>query len=600
MFGPRVSWSIFNYGRTKNLIRIEDARFQQLIVNYQDTVLKAAQEVEDSMTGFLNAQLATESRARPWLRPSKSVDLAFSQYREGATDYERVLDSQRTLLAQENTLPQTRSSVATNLIALYKALGGGWEMRLEQPLVPEAMQERDGKAHQLGRLFFAGASAGAVKPVRPPSGQEFDYGLEQETTETGTLSRSPWSIAAFFGYQYWQGQKNAVPEGIAWGNGRLEAKLVDITSKEALRVKEVLVDEGDVVKPGQVLARMDTVTLDARARPGQGERGGGAGARWQSRIPPSSGKRARSSLAKIEAERSGKLLAENAGSQREYDVRKTAVDSSRPRSARKSQSCSTAQQQVEVAQANVATIQTRIDDATLKAPVQGRVLYRLAEPGEVLGAGRQGADAGQPGRCLHGDLPAFGAGRARRRLGPKRASPSTTCPAAPRRGTVSFVSPEAQFTPKQVETRSERDKLMFRVKIQLPKEVVTQFIEHIKTGVRGVGYVKIDDSAVWPDWLQNLIAPAASAPASTIDTTAGRGGAGLRLLPCRRSPPHPAASRSSPSRKSPIATARSWRSTRSRSTFQAASWWASSVRTASASPRSWHCWPARSRCRKAR
>jgi NodT family efflux transporter outer membrane factor (OMF) lipoprotein len=142
VFGPRISWSIFNYGRTKNLIRIQDARFQQLIVNYQDTVLRAAQEVEDNMIGFLDAQLATESGARAVAAAQKSVDLAFSQYREGATDYERVLDAQRSLLAQENTLAQTRSTVATSLIALYKALGGGWEMRLEKPIVPEAMQEQ--------------------------------------------------------------------------------------------------------------------------------------------------------------------------------------------------------------------------------------------------------------------------------------------------------------------------------------------------------------------------------------------------------------------------------------------------------------------------
>jgi HlyD family secretion protein len=74
---------------------------------------------------------------------------------------------------------------------------------------------------------------------------------------------------------------------------------------------------------------------------------------------------------------------------------------------------------------------------------------------------------------------------------------------------VSFVSPEAQFTPKQVETRSERDKLMFRVKIQVPEELVSSYIERIKTGVRGVGYVKVDPSAAWPDWLENVLAPPA-------------------------------------------------------------------------------------------
>jgi HlyD family secretion protein len=72
-------------------------------------------------------------------------------------------------------------------------------------------------------------------------------------------------------------------------------------------------------------------------------------------------------------------------------------------------------------------------------------------------------------------------------------------------GYVSFVSPESQFTPKQVETKTEREKLMFRVKIQLPQELISYYIQHVKTGIRGVGYVKIDDSAKWPDWLQNLL-----------------------------------------------------------------------------------------------
>ena len=95
-------------------------------------------------------------------------------------------------------------------------------------------------------------------------------------------------------------------------------------------------------------------------------------------------------------------------------------------------------------------------------------------------------------------------------------------------GYVSFVSPEAQFTPKQVETRSERDKLMFRVKIQVPEELVASYIERIKTGVRGVGYVKMDESAVWPDWLQNLLTP----PEKPDDTsTASDEGAGSERFP---------------------------------------------------------------------
>jgi HlyD family secretion protein len=88
---------------------------------------------------------------------------------------------------------------------------------------------------------------------------------------------------------------------------------------------------------------------------------------------------------------------------------------------------------------------------------------------------------------------------------------------------VSFVSPEAQFTPKQVETKSEREKLMFRVKLQVPKALVQNYIESIKTGVRGMGYVKVDPSVAWPDWLERGIvtAPMSEAPPATTPATAG-------------------------------------------------------------------------------
>ena len=74
-------------------------------------------------------------------------------------------------------------------------------------------------------------------------------------------------------------------------------------------------------------------------------------------------------------------------------------------------------------------------------------------------------------------------------------------------GYVTFVAPESQFTPKQVETKNERDKLMFRVKIQVPKELVSNYVERVKTGIRGVGYVKVDPAVEWPASLQNLVAP---------------------------------------------------------------------------------------------
>ena len=138
--GPQVSWPIFNYGRIKNRVRVQDARFQQLLVNYHDTVLRAAQEVEDALVGFISAQDASVFEERSVNAAQRSNELALIQYREGSVDYQRVLDAQQQLLQQQNSLAQTRSSIAVNLIALYKALGGGWELRRGQPFVPEPMQ----------------------------------------------------------------------------------------------------------------------------------------------------------------------------------------------------------------------------------------------------------------------------------------------------------------------------------------------------------------------------------------------------------------------------------------------------------------------------
>jgi HlyD family secretion protein len=166
-----------------------------------------------------------------------------------------------------------------------------------------------------------------------------------------------------------------------------------------------------------------------------------------------------------------------------------------------------AQQQVKVGEANAATVQSRITDATLTSPVLGRVLYRLAEPGEVLAAGGKAltlvdlADV-----YMEIFLPSEQA--AALKIGAEARFTVDYEPDRVGPGYVSFVAPEAQFTPKEVETRSEREKLMFRVKIQVPRELVLHYVERVKTGVRGVGYVKVKDTAVWPDWLQkNLVGP---------------------------------------------------------------------------------------------
>jgi NodT family efflux transporter outer membrane factor (OMF) lipoprotein len=138
--GPRLLWPVLNYGRIKNNVRIEDARFQQSLVNYKDSVLRAGQEVEDALAGFRRNQEAAIYARNAAEAARQSVNLAFVQYREGAVDFQRVLDAQRSQLREENTLTQIRSSVATSLIALYKALGGGWEVQEGQPFVSENNQ----------------------------------------------------------------------------------------------------------------------------------------------------------------------------------------------------------------------------------------------------------------------------------------------------------------------------------------------------------------------------------------------------------------------------------------------------------------------------
>lgn len=313
-------------------------------------------------------------------------------------------------------------------------------------------------------------------------------------------------VVAFLGFRYWQNKRAALPEGIASGNGRLEAKLVDVAAKEALKVKEILADEGALVKPGQVLVRLDTTTLEAELAAANA-----SVAAAQERLAVTEAsivkQKREIDLAETEAVRSRKLVEERAGSQRDLDVRTTKVGTTKATLAEADAMLQTAKGQIAVAQANAATIQTRIDDATLTSPVTGRVLYRLAEPGEVLAPGGKALTlVNLEDVYMEIFLPSEEA--ASLKLGAEGRITVDYGPDRALAGYVSFVSPEAQFTPKQVETRSEREKLMFRVKIQLPKETANQHLDYIKTGVRGVGYVKLTPSAVWPMRLQNLVAQA--------------------------------------------------------------------------------------------
>jgi outer membrane protein TolC len=135
--GPSVRWAILNYGRITNNVRVQDARFQALIGDYETAVLRAQADVESSLAAYLGAQRRLAALEKSVAAATKAVSLAETQYREGAYDYTRVLDTQQFLVAEEDKLVSTKGTVALELTATYKALGGGWEIRMSQDFVSD-------------------------------------------------------------------------------------------------------------------------------------------------------------------------------------------------------------------------------------------------------------------------------------------------------------------------------------------------------------------------------------------------------------------------------------------------------------------------------
>ncbi len=132
-------WDIFNYGRIKNNIRAQDARFQQAVVNYQNQVLEAVKEVEDGLIGFLKSQTREKLLEDAQQASLRATELSLLHYRDGLADYTRVLNSQQVLVAQQDSFVKAKGDVINYLIATYKALGGGWQIKAGKNLIPEEM-----------------------------------------------------------------------------------------------------------------------------------------------------------------------------------------------------------------------------------------------------------------------------------------------------------------------------------------------------------------------------------------------------------------------------------------------------------------------------
>ena len=153
MAGPAAQWSILNYGVLTGNVRVQDARFQQLLIGYQNAVLTAQQEVEDNLVAFLRAQERADFLARSAGAAMRSVDLSVVQYREGATDFTTVLTAQQALLTEQDNLAITLGAIAQNLVGVYRALGGGWEIREGMDLVPPDVKEIMAKRTNWGDLL---------------------------------------------------------------------------------------------------------------------------------------------------------------------------------------------------------------------------------------------------------------------------------------------------------------------------------------------------------------------------------------------------------------------------------------------------------------
>lgn len=297
--------------------------------------------------------------------------------------------------------------------------------------------------------------------------------------------------------------KPDISDNFASGNGRLEATEVEITTKLAARIAEITVNEGDDVKDGEILARMDTKSLDARLRQAEAE----VKRVRQERIYAAATIAQRKSeltLAEKDLDRS-RLLYENENIALEQLQRnQTAVQTANAALAAAKAQLASAEAAIEAAIARTETIKADIDDAILEAPISGRVLYRLVEPGEVLGAGGKIltilnlTDVYMTVFLPTKDAARIAVGAEARIV--LDAIPGKAIPAK-----VSFVAPKAQFTPKEVETRTEREKLMFRIKVKIEEVFLKNNALQIKTGVTGVAYIRIDPNAEWPEHLQALM-----------------------------------------------------------------------------------------------
>ena len=289
---------------------------------------------------------------------------------------------------------------------------------------------------------------------------------------------------AIFGWQRYASKDK--DNNIVSGNGRIEAVSIDIAAKTAGRIEDIIIREGDFVTAGQTIAKIDTKVLRSQLRVAEAE--------LQQALSTVAQRKVTLDSAQRQNERSQALASKGVLSVKEAEDATTAVNSAVA-------ALSGAVSAVKATRANIERIQAEIDDCTLKSPRDGRVQYIVARPGEVVGGGARVLNMVDLSDVyMTFFLPTAEAGKivldSEVRL-VMDAAPMYVIPA-----NVSFIADVAQFTPKTVETKVEREKLMFKVRASIPSELLKKHILQVKTGLPGMAYVRLDPTAPWPAHLQ--------------------------------------------------------------------------------------------------
>lgn len=309
--------------------------------------------------------------------------------------------------------------------------------------------------------------------------------------------------AAGGGYYWWSTRPPGLPPGIVSGNGRLEADEIDIDTKFPERVAQLFVDEGDLVKAGQLLALMDVRDYEAQLKKAQ------ATAQQAERTLAEAQENVKQQqtlvvFAHQELLRAHDLVAKEFMTRETLDQRVQQMNAASAALAGAQDRVGEAERALEAAKRDVELLEVNIADSRLIAPVDGVIQYKISNVGEMLAVGGKVftmLDTSYVYMDIY--LPTAEAGQVR--LGDDALIVLDALPGLALPAKVVFLATEAQFTPKAVETKTERDKLMFRVRVRINRDLLHAHRRDVRTGLPGVAYVRFDRSVAWPDWLQTKI-----------------------------------------------------------------------------------------------